>query len=144
MPVTEAEVARVVSEVSSGAEDPRHVSALVGAFMQEQPIVGHYVSAHSRELSLEGVVLTLLHASVVARCVELHAGRDLRPLTANELDAAARSIQRDETSLTRAEPALMSYLHSNIPPEDATLGGARRKEALELLYLLMRGFLDQF
>src|SRR6185369_6545078 len=102
MSIREDVVGRVVAEVSSGAEDPRHVSSLVGAFMQEQPLVGHYVSSHSRELSLEGVVLTLLHASVVARCVELQAGRALRPLKPNELDAAARSQSRDEATLTRA------------------------------------------
>ena len=31
--------------------------------MREQPLIGHYVSSHSNELSLEGVVLVLLHAS---------------------------------------------------------------------------------
>jgi hypothetical protein len=141
--VTEDTVSRVVAEVSAGAEDPRHVSALVGAFMQDQPLVGHYVSSHSKELTLEGVVLTLLHASVVARCVETHAGRDLRPLKPAELDAAARKKDIDEASLTKSEPALMSYLLGNIPPEDATLGGARRSDALKLLFVLTRAFLDQ-
>src|SRR3954454_6247871 len=137
--VTEEAVARVVSEVSAGAEDPRHVSALVGGFMQEQPLVGHYVSSHAKELSLEGVVLVLLHAAVVARCVELHAGRDLRPLKPNELDAAARSQGRDEKTLTKAEPALMSYILGNVTDEDPTLGGKRQKEALSLLFVLTRG-----
>src|SRR5438874_1620835 len=45
-------------------------------FIQIQPTVGHYVSAHSNELGLEGVVLTLLHASVLARAVDL---AQLRP-----------------------------------------------------------------
>jgi hypothetical protein len=142
--VTEDEVGRVVAEVSSGAEDPQHVSALVGAFMQAQPLVGHYVSAHAKELSLEGVVLTLLHASVMARCVEMHQGRDLPPLKPAELDAAARNPSRDEATLTREEPALMSYLHGNVSAEDPTLGGARRQEALSVLYVLTRAFLDHF
>jgi hypothetical protein len=141
MAVSEEEVGRVVTEVSSGAEDPQHVSALVGAFMQAQPIVGHYVSSHSKELSLEGVVLTLLHASVVARCVELHAGRKLRALSAAELDAAARTV--DGPALEKAEPSLISYLHGNLPEDDATLGGARRIEAMKLLYVIARAFLDR-
>ena len=141
--VTEEVVARVVAEVSAGAEDPRHASALVGAFMQDQPLVGHYVSSHAQQLSLEGVVLTLLHASVMARCVELHAGRDLRPVKPNELDGAARSSARDEATLAKEEPALMSYLYGNVSEEDATLGGARRQEALALLLVLLRAFLDQ-
>jgi hypothetical protein len=141
--ISEEVVARVVAEVSSGADDPQHVSALVGGFMQAQPIIGHYVSSHSAELSLEGVVLVLLHASVVARCVELQAGRTLRALKPNLLDAAARSPARDEKTLVRDEPALMSYLHGNVTDEDATLGGARRKEALDLLYVITRALLDQ-
>jgi hypothetical protein len=141
--VTEEVVARVVAEVSAGAEDPRHASALVGAFMQDQPLVGHYVSSHAPQLSLEGVVLTLLHASVMARCVELQAGRDLRPVKPNELDGAARSAARDEATLAKEEPALMSYLYGNVSDEDPTLGGARRQEALALLLVLLRAFLDQ-
>jgi hypothetical protein len=138
--VSEEQVARVVAEVSAGAGDPQHVSALVGAFMQEQPLVGHYVQSHSKELSLEGVVLVLLHASVVARCVELSAGRDLPLLKAKHLDAATRA---DEKALTAAEPALMSYIHGNVTDEDPTLGGARKKDALNLLYVVARAFLDQ-
>ena len=140
--ISEDEVARVVEEVSDGAGDPQHVSALVGAFMQLQPLVGHYVSSHSKELSLEGVVLVLLHASVILRCVELHAGRSLRPLKPNELDAAARSDKRDEPTLTREEPALMSYLLANVSDDDPTLGGARRKEALSLLFTISRALVD--
>jgi len=140
--ISEEVVAKVVAEVSAGADDPQHVSALVGAFMQTQPLVGHYVSSHSTELSLEGVVLVLLHASVVARCVELHAGRTLRALKPNQLDAAARSPSRDEATLTKEEPALMSYLLGNVTNDDPTLGGKRRKEALGLLYTIARAFLD--
>ncbi len=141
--ITDEEVARVVAEVSAGAEDPRHVSALVGAFMQEQPLVGHYVSSHSKELSVEGVVLVLLHASVVSRCVELHAGRSLRPVKPNELDAAARSPGREEKTLSKEEPAVMSYLLGNVSEDDPTLGAARRKEALSLLFVITRAFIDQ-
>jgi hypothetical protein len=142
--VSDDEVGRVVTDVSAGADDPRHVSALVGSFMQEQPLVGHYVSSHSKELSVEGVVLVLLHASVVARCVELHAGRSLRPLKPNELDAAARSTSRDEATWTREEPHILGYLLGNIPEDEPTLGGKRRQEALDILFLITRAFLDQF
>ena len=57
-------VAAVVKEVSAGADDPQHVASLVALFMQVQPTVGHYVSAHSNDLGLEGVVLTLLRGGV--------------------------------------------------------------------------------
>src|SRR5947208_4983149 len=89
MKVGEAELARAVKEVEQGSEDPQHVATLVGAFMQRQPMIGHYVSSYTGDLTLEGMVLTLLHASVVARAVELQHGRKLKVIDARHLDAAA-------------------------------------------------------
>jgi hypothetical protein len=126
--VTEKHVAEVVKEVSAGAEDPQHVASLVGAFMQVQPTIGHYVSAHSNELGLEGVVLTLLHASVLARAVRFE-----------DLDAAARP----SPPLQESEPELAGYLSGNISSEDATLGGKRREIALQLLDVIGRALLER-
>jgi hypothetical protein len=139
--VSETQVAQVVAEISSGAGDPQHVASLVGAFMQRQPTIGHYVSAHAGELSLEGVVLTLLHAAVLARCVELAAGRRLGAVGVAELDAAAtRGV--DERALVEAEPELHGYLVGNLAPDDATLGGPRRAVALKLLSTIAAALLD--
>ncbi len=139
MIVTEKHVADVVKEVSAGAEDPQHVASLVGAFMQVQPTIGHYVSAHSNELGLEGVVLTLLHAAVLARCIETAAGRRMRAVRFEDLDAAAKS----SAPLQESEPELAVYLSGNISAEDATLGGKRRGVALELLDVVGRALLDR-
>jgi hypothetical protein len=132
--ITSKQVAQVVAEISAGAADPQHVASVVGAFMQRQPTIGHYVSSHAAELSLEGVVLTLLHASVVARCVELAAGRRLPAITAPELDAASGGGSVDE-------PELLGYLDGNLTADDATLGGARRPIALGLLQVVARALL---
>ncbi len=140
MIVKEQHVASVVKEVSVGAEDPQHVASLVGAFMQIQPTLGHYVSAHSKELGLEGVVLTLLHASVIARAIELANGRRLRPVKFEDLDVAARDGDR---ALGEIEPELAGYLEGNITADDATLGGARRPTALKLLGVIARAVLEQ-
>ncbi len=142
MKVTSEHVAEVVAEVSSGAEDPQHVAQVVGAFMQRQPLIGHYVSAHNRELGLEGVVLTLLHASVLARAVEVASGRPLPPLSARALDLAARSPGAKEAALAKEEPELAGYLSGNLTADDPTLGGARRAVALELLGIIARALLD--
>jgi hypothetical protein len=139
--VKEQHVATVVKEVSAGADDPQHVASVVGAFMQLQPTVGHYVSAYSRELGLEGVVLTLLHASVLARAVELALGRRLRAVRFDDLDAAARG--GNDRPLADEEPELWGYVEGNVTVEDATLGGARRKAALEVLAVIARALLDQ-
>jgi hypothetical protein len=139
--VKEQHVATVVKEVSQGAEDPQHVASLVGAFMQIQPTVGHYVSAHSKELGLEGVVLTLLHASVVARAVELALGRRLRPVRFEDLDAVAKL--NGNRPLVEDEPELAGYLEGNMDPKDPTLGGDKRDVAMRVLAVVARAYLDQ-
>jgi len=139
--VKEQHVATVVKEVSAGAEDPQHVASLVGAFMQIQPTVGHYVSAHSNELGLEGVVLTLLHASVMARAVELALGKRMRAVRFDDLDAAAKS--GNGRALADDEPELAGYLEGNLDPKDPTLGGGKRDVALRVLAVVGRAFLEQ-
>lgn len=140
MIVKEQHVALVVKEVSAGAEDPQHVASLVGAFMQVQPTVGHYVSAHSTELGLEGVVLTLLHASVMARAVEMAHGRRLRAVRFEDLDGAAKNGGR---ALADDEPELAGYLEGNLDARDPTLGGGKREVALRVLAVIARAYLEQ-
>ena len=140
MIVKEQHVALVVKEVSAGAEDPQHVASLVGAFMQVQPTVGHYVSAHSNELGLEGVVLTLLHASVMARAVETAQGRRLRAVRFEDLDGAAKNGSRP---LADDEPELAGYLEGNLDARDPTLGGGKRDVALRVLAVIARAYLEQ-
>lgn len=141
MTVKEQHVATVVKEVSAGAEDPQHVASLVGAFMQIQPTVGHYVSAHSKELGLEGVVLTLLHAFVMARAVELALGRRLRVVRFEDLDVAAK--HGGDRPLTDDEPELAGYLEGNLDPKDPTLRGGKRDVALRVLAVVARAYLEQ-
>jgi hypothetical protein len=140
--VSEQHVALVVKEVSAGAEDPQHVASLVGAFMQIQPTVGHYVSAHSNELGLEGVVLTLLHAAVMARAVEMALGRRLRAVRFDDLDGAAKSGATPE-GLASEEPELAGYLEGNLDAKDPTLAGGRRDVALKVLAVVARAYLEQ-
>ncbi len=122
-------VGMAVSEASTGAEDPSHVATVVGGFLQSQPMIGHYIQAHAGELSLEGTVLALLHASVVARAMEIATGRSIGPVTPSQLDQATRNAG----TLAAEEPQLFVYLDGNLAADDPTLGGARRDQALELL-----------
>jgi hypothetical protein len=109
--------------------------------MQIQPTVGHYVSAHSNDLGLEGVVLTLLHASVMARALELACGRRLRAVRFEDLDAAARS--GDGSPLADEEPELAGYLEGNLDAKDPTLANGRREVALRVLFVIARAYLLQ-
>ncbi len=141
--VQEQHVARAVSEVEQGAGDPKHVASVVGAFMQRQPMIGHYVQAHTAEVGLEGMVLVLLHASVVARSVELCAGRRLKVVQARDLDVAASALDSGEKTLAAAEPEIMGYLNGNISPQDPTIGGKKRGIAMALLRVILRALLQQ-
>jgi len=136
MPIASADVERVVAEVSAGADDPNHVASVVGALMQRQPAVGHYVQGHARELTLEGTVMVLLHAAVLLRCIEVARGRKVRALDFRALDAATRA-----PGALGEEPALASYVDSNIVADDPLLGGARRVAARSLLDTIARAFL---
>jgi hypothetical protein len=135
MPVSESQLAQVVAEISAGAAQKDHVATVVGELIRKQPIIGHYVQSHVRELTIEGTVLVLLHAAVVARSVELARGRRLPSINAAELDQAARG---GDAELAAEEPELWSYLEGNVPADDPTLGGARRPQALALLRVVTR------
>jgi hypothetical protein len=139
MRVTGKHVGQAVSEAEKGADDSRHVASVVGAFMQRQPMVGHYVQAHTSELGLEGTVLVLLHASVLARAVEIANGKRIKLVQARDLDAAA-GARADE--LAQSEPELASYVDANLSPSDPTLGGKKRTIALGLLRVVLRAILD--
>ncbi|MEO6953365.1 MAG: hypothetical protein ABI321_16310 [Polyangia bacterium] len=136
MPISSKAVERVVEDISSGARDPNHVASLVGELMRAQPAVGHYVQGHARELTVEGTVVVLLHAAVIVRCVESSRRQMLRKLDFRVLDLAA-----SQPGALALEPALGSYVDSNVTDEDALLGGPRRKTARAILDTIARAAL---
>jgi hypothetical protein len=136
MPISNALVERVVADVSSGAADPNHVAMVVGEMIRRQPAIGHYVQGHAKELSLEGSVIVLLHAAVLLRCIEADRGRPLRALDFRVLDAATK-----RPGALAEEPALASYVDSNVTAEDPMLGGPRRPTARLLLDVIARALL---
>jgi hypothetical protein len=141
--VPEKAVAQAVSEVSEGADHPQHVAGVVGQFMRRQRMIGHYVQSHMNEISAEGTVLALLHASVIARACEVAAGRALKELSSRDLDVAARNAPPSNDALAKEEPELMGYLEGNLTNDDPTLGGARRPSAMALLRVITRALLNQ-
>jgi hypothetical protein len=141
--VSEQAVAKAVAEVSEGADHPQHVAGVVGAFMQRQRMIGHYVQSHLNEISAEGTVLVLLHASVLARAVEIAKGSVLRELGSRDLDAAAKRAAKTNQALAKEEPELSGYLEGNVTASDPTLGGRRREPAMQLLRVVVRALLDQ-
>jgi hypothetical protein len=136
MPILNTLVERIVADVSSGAADPNHVAMVVGEMIRRQPAIGHYVQGHARELTLEGSVIVLLHSAVLLRCIEADRGRPLRALDFRALDAATK-----RPGALAEEPALASYVDSNVTAEDPMLGGPRRATARQLLDVIARALL---
>ncbi len=136
MPISNQDMERVVADVSSGAADPNHMAMVVGELMRRQPAIGHYVQGHGNELSLEGAVMTLLHAAVLVRCVEVARGRALPVLNFGALDRATRF-----PGALDEEPALASYVDSNLTADDPLLGGARLKSVRAVLDVIARAVL---
>jgi hypothetical protein len=134
--VSDEVVAEIIDAMSEGAERQDHVASVVGTFIQTQPMIGHYVQAHAKDLGLEGVVLTLLHVAIIAACIERARGRDLRKLTSKQLDLVTK-----EKRTLDDEPALASYLESNLDPKDPTLGGKKFALAESLLHTAARALL---
>ena len=136
MPISSKAVERVVEDISSGASDPNHVASLVGELMRAQPAVGHYVQGHARELTVEGTVVVLLHAAVVVRCIEASRKQMLRRLDFRMLDLAA-----SQPGALALEPALASYVDSNVTADDPLLGGGRLPTARAILDTIARAAL---
>jgi hypothetical protein len=143
MVVSEDVLAQVVSEVSASNSNPRFVEETVGAFMRRQPIVGNYVASYHQELGVEGVVLVLLHAAIVARAVERAAGRRLQVIDPAMLDSVVKRAAND-TEFAKDQPALRDYLGANVAEDAAFATPVKRDQALYLLRVVASALADVF
>jgi hypothetical protein len=113
MPVPEELVAKVVSEVSDRMAQPSYAQVAIGTFAEAHPDVSRYVTAHSEEIGGgEAVIHTVFHAQVIAECLDRHRGRATSPVSFGDLDATA--VADSMGALAKKEPALASYLASNV------------------------------
>jgi hypothetical protein len=119
--VTEECIAEVVSQASAQLHDPKYITGRVDRLMSAQPAVSQYVVAHQAELTVEGVVSVLFHASLMLEAVQRGKGRSPDRLSYADLDAAARKTPSAEV-LSKAEPNLASYIATNLDLE----GGEQR------------------
>jgi hypothetical protein len=113
MKIPEKVVAEVVKEASLKMSDPRYAQTLVGSWVQGQPAVTKYASAHVKELGgAEAVVNLVFHAALLAMCFLRHGGRSVRQMSYADLDGVS-GLDRD-TELRRRQPALADYLQANV------------------------------
>jgi hypothetical protein len=127
--IPEKVVSEIVSEASLKMSDPRYAQTQVGGFVQSQPAAAKYLTAHVKELGgAEQVVNAVFHASLIAACFLRHAGRSVRRITFDELDAVSTGDQ--DARLQNDQPALTDYIVANV--EDAEM-----RKVLVLLALAM-------
>jgi len=117
MKLTQEQVAAVVTEASKKMSDPNYSAVLVGGFVQSQPQVSQFISAHDRELGgAEAIVNVIFHCALVAQCYSRNGGR-MKTLSYEDLDSAARGNAL--ANLEKKQLPLAEFIVSNIENVDA-------------------------
>lgn len=122
-------VLEIVKDASAKMSDPSYSQVAVGGFVQEQPSAAKYISAHADELGgAEGVINTIFHAALIARCFQRANNRSVRTMSFDELNHVADGDR--QKTLEQLQPAVLEYLEANV--EDDGM-----KRVLMLLALAM-------
>lgn len=117
MPVPESVVESVVGETSTKMGDPQFAQVAVGHFVQSQPELASYLSSRGPRIGgAQGVLEVAFHAELLSECLrQAHQREDLPRVPFRLLERASKGDALVE--LTAAEPALASYVASNVEHE---------------------------
>jgi hypothetical protein len=131
MPVLEDVVASVVNDTSLRMSDPQFAQIAVGHFVQAQPHLASYVSGRAARIGgAQGVLEVAFHAELLCECLRKLRGKELPAVPLRFLERAAKGDTVAE--FTAAEPALASYVASNVDNEVVRLELCRVGLALVL------------
>lgn len=131
MPVLESVVVQVVQETSEQMKDPQFAQVAVGHFVQTQPDLASYLSGRAARLGgATGVVELVFHAELLSECLRRAHGRALPRVPLRTLERAAKGDV--SATFTTTEPALASYVASNVAQEGSRLELCRICMALVL------------
>jgi hypothetical protein len=131
MPVPESLVASVVHDTSQRMSDPQFAQLAVGDFVQSQPELASYLSGRSSRIGgAQGVLEVAFHAQLLSECLRQQHGRALPRIPLRLLERASKGDVLDD--LTEREPALASYVASNVDSEPVRLELSRIALALAL------------
>jgi hypothetical protein len=115
--LTKDQVAAVVAEAGKKMSDPNYASVLVGEFVQSQPQVTQFISAHEQELGgTEAIVSVIFHCALVAQCFLRNGGR-VRSMNYEDLDGAARGEPMPR--LEKSQLPLHEFIAANVENVDA-------------------------
>ena len=113
MPIKKETVATVVAEASQRMSEPNYSATLVGGFVQAQPSMVQYVSAHEDELGgAEGVVNVIFHAALIAQAYQRSNGGRIRCVSFDDLDRAAGGNSMEALSV--AQPFVHGFIEENV------------------------------
>ena len=113
MPIKKDTVAQVVAEASQLMSEPNYSTTLVGGFVQAQPSIVAYVSAHEDELGgAEGVVSLIFHAALIAQMCARGNGGPVRTASFEDLDRASGGDSME--LLQAAQPFIHGFIEENV------------------------------
>jgi hypothetical protein len=131
MAVQESVVASVVSDTSERMSDPQFAQVAVGHFVQSQPDLASYLSGRSSRIGgAQGVLEVAFHAELLCECLRQVRGKELPRVPLRVLERAAKGDA--VATFTASEPALASYVASNVDNAAVRLELCRIGQALVL------------
>jgi hypothetical protein len=111
-------VEAVVHEASQKMSDANYSAVLVGGFVQGQTQVAQFISAHDKELGgAEAIVGVIFHAALLGVVFARAAGRTLRILGFEDLDAVSGGDSL--ALLAERQPAVSDFIVSNVEKPEA-------------------------
>lgn len=118
MPLKKEVVTAVVADASREMKDPNYAAVLVGGFVQGQPAITAYVSAHDAELGgADAIVNVIFHAALIAQCYQRGAGRAPRAASFDDLDRASGGDSL--ALLAQVQPYLHGFIDENVAHPEA-------------------------
>jgi hypothetical protein len=129
MKLTNEQVADIVADASKKMSDPSYSAVMVGGFVQSQTPAAQFIGAHDQELGgAEAVINVIFHCALVSACFARGAGRTVRTLGYEDLDAAARGKPLE--NLAKLQPAVADFIKTNL----------EKPNAQELVAMIALGF----
>jgi hypothetical protein len=111
-------IAAVVAEASQRMSDANYSAVMVGGFVQGQTHIAQYISAHDKELGgAEAIVGVIFHAALLGVAFARAAGRSLRALSFDDLDAVADGDSL--AMLAERQPSVADFIVSNVEKPEA-------------------------
>lgn len=118
MPLKKEIVTAVVAEASRQMSDPNYAAVLVGGFVEAQPAITAFVSAHETELGgADAIVNLIFHAALIGECYRRAAGRAVRSASFDDLDRASGGDPLG--LLAQVQPFLHGFIDENVTNPDA-------------------------